>query len=139
MAGVPPRDPLSVRYDGAARLALHRAIIAQRSGKGVRVRINSPGPELRRLDVGGLTAHERAFTRACYYPVFKVPRNAGVKPRWSLKMTWDKGWARKGDRYGRQVTVRLYRYGAGRRHAEKHAQWITNDAARATPGQVGHV
>jgi hypothetical protein len=133
------RDPLSVAYDGAARRALHMAIIAHRTGRGVKVRIVSPGPELRRLDVGGLTQHERAFQRACYYPVFKVPRREGLIPKWSLKVTWAKGWERRGSRYGRTATLRMFRYGSGYRHASRGQSYVADPDKRATVDRIGDI
>ena len=77
------RDPLSVRYDGATRDLLERAARASRSRRAVIAWVPSPRGEVRRLDRGGRTAHERAWTRSMYYQVRIPPR------RWSLKLTWD--------------------------------------------------
>ena len=127
------RDPLSVAYDVRVRRVLLRAIVARRDRKGVPVWVVSPNPEFRHLDKGGRTRHERAFTRSAYYQVFKVPRNAGELPYYSLKLVWGPVQLRNGRR-GRVVQVRLFRYGSGRAHAEKSPQWITDDARRSVPG-----
>lgn len=131
MPGV--RDPLSVAYDPRVRRVLLRAIVARRNRRGVPVWVASPPAEFRRLDRGGRTAHERAFTRSAYYQVFKVPRNTGELPMYSLKLEWGKITFRHG-RWGRTVQVRLFRYGSGYKHAQQHAQWITDEARRSVPG-----
>jgi len=131
------RDPLSVAYDVRVRRVLLRAVRAHQLSKGasrgVAAFVASPAGEFRRLDRGGRTRHERAFTRSAYYQVFRVPRSAGELPVWSLKLTWGPIRFHRG-RWGRAVQVRLYRYGSGYRHAQQHAQWITSDAARSTAG-----
>lgn len=133
MPGV--RDPLSVAYDGRVRRVLLRAIVARRDRKGVRVFVQSPPAEFRHLDKGGLTHHEREFVRAAYYQVFKVPRNAGEMPMYSLKNPkWGPIENRGHGRWGRTAQVRLFRYGSGRRHAERNPQWITDDSRRSVPG-----
>ena len=128
---MPARDPLSVRYDQAARRALLAAIRARPAGHAVW--IASPGLELRDLDRGGRTAHERAFTRAAYYLVWRVPINADRIPDWSLKLSWGPV-TRRGDRYGRVVTVRMYTRASGVRHTRKHPRqsWAANEALRST-------
>jgi hypothetical protein len=80
------RDPLSVRYDLVADRALRRAIRASRHDGSVHLWIASPRDEFRRLDKSGYTAHERAFIRACYYRIFRVPLNAHVTPDYSMKL-----------------------------------------------------
>ena len=82
------RDPLSVRYDATARQALGRAMRASRAGRGVQVWVASTRGELRDPDSGGRSRHERAFSRAAYYEVWRRPINAGAIPTWSLKLTW---------------------------------------------------
>lgn len=131
MPGV--RDPLSVAYDARVRRVLLRAIVARRDRKGVPVFVASPPAEFRRLDKGGRTAHERAFTRSAYYQVFRVPRNERELPMYSLKLDWGKITYR-GGRWGRVVRVRLFRYGSGYQHARSRPQWITGDARRSVPG-----
>jgi hypothetical protein len=128
------RDPLSVAYDSRVRRVLLRAIIARRSDRGIPAFVQSPPREFRAPDRGGRTKHERAFTRSAYYQVFKVPRNLGELPAYSLRLDWGKIEFRHG-RWGRVVQVRLFRYGSGRRHAEQAGrQWITDDALRSVPG-----
>lgn len=103
------RDPLSVRYDGIVRQLAVRAARASRDRRGVLVHIASPRAEFGRLDKGGRTAHERAFTRAAYYLIFKAPINAGQVPMWSLKLDWsDDLAASSGGRLARPVVFRLY-------------------------------
>ncbi len=63
----PPRDPLSVRYDGVVRDLMTRAARAHRNSASVVAWIASPRGEFRHRDRGGRTAHERAFTRSAYY------------------------------------------------------------------------
>ena len=122
------RDPLSVRYDRSVRRALMRAAAAW-PRRAVQTWIASPGVEFRNLDQGGRTAHERAFIRSAYYQVIKVPQHNGEPQYWSLRLAWGK-IERHGDRYGRTVTVRLFRYrpGAGRGRA---SSYIDNPALRS--------
>jgi len=99
------RDPLSVYYDGYVRQVIIRAMRASRSGRGVRVWVASPRGDFARLDRGGRTSHERAFTRSAYYLV-KLHRDA-----WSLKLTWGPDTelrASSGRRLARPVMVRLF-------------------------------
>jgi hypothetical protein len=105
------RDRLSVRYDPTAARVLLRAARLSRERKGVTVWISSTRAELRQRDEGGRTAHERAFTRAAYYPVFRVPMREGRVPDWSLKLTWGADSELRpssGGRLARPVQVRLY-------------------------------
>lgn len=73
------RDPLSVLYDDIAWQVMLRAIRAGRRGAAVRIWIASPRAEYSRLDGGGYTAHERAFTRACYH-LLTGPRSSDERP-----------------------------------------------------------
>jgi hypothetical protein len=130
---VSTRDPGSRRWDRRARYALNRAVQAHAIGQAARVFIHSPGPQFRRLDRGGRTVNERAFTRAIYYPVYSVPRALGELPIWSLKLEWGPV-ERHGDRYGRTVAVRLFRYSSGYRHASRQARQYTAGDNRSTPG-----
>jgi hypothetical protein len=132
-SAVAARDPLSVAYDTRVRRVLIRAIVAHRNRQAATVFIASPPAEFRRLDQGGRTAHERAFTRSAYYQVFKVPRNNGDLPTWSLKLTWGPIRFHSG-RWGRIAQVRLFRYGAGYRHAQTHPQWVTGQIPKSTAG-----
>ena len=106
----PPRDPLSVRYDGVVWGVLNRAARASVHKAGVRVWIASPRAEFRARDRGGRTAHERAFTRAAYYKVWREPINEQRIPDWSLQLTWGDDVDRKPSsrgRLARPVLVRL--------------------------------
>ena len=129
------RDPLSTAYDTAVRRALLRAIRAHYAGQAATAFIASPGHEFRNTDRGGRTAHERAFTRSAYYQVWKAPQRAGQVPQWSLKLTWGP-IERRGDRYGRTVTIRLYTRGAGVRHNNRHPgrSWAGNPALQSHTG-----
>lgn len=129
------RDPLSVRYDRAARRLLTGAVAAHQQGKrgGVVAFIASPGREFADVDKGGRTKHERAFTRACYYLVMKVPQHRGVPQQWSLKLEWGP-IERRGARYGRLVRARLFLRSSGARHAAKNpgGSWRDNPALRSS-------
>ena len=106
-----PRDPLSVRYDGVADQVLQRAVRASVRRQSVQVWVSSPRAEFRRKDRGGRTDHERAFTRAIYYRVWRVPINAGVPPDWSAKLSWGADSERRASsagRLARPVQVRLW-------------------------------
>lgn len=105
------RDPLSVRYDAAVRQVMIRAIRASRSRRGVQAWVSSTSGELRHPDSGGRSAHERAFTRATYYLVFRLPLNMGEPPEWSAKLTWgDDGELRPSarGRLARPVRIRVW-------------------------------
>lgn len=132
------RDPLSVDFDPAVRRALNEARRKAPPRSVVRF-VASPIAEFRDLDKGGRTYHERAFQRSAYYQVFKVPRNEGVPPQWSLKVTWGK-IERRGGRWGRTVRLRLYQYGRGYSHIGRQRSsdaYVTNEALRARPGVIG--
>ena len=108
---MPSRDPLSVYYDGPVRQLMLRAARASLDRHSVRTWIASPRGEFGRLDRGGRTPHERAFTRSAYYLVFKTPIRAGQVPEWSLKLSWGADEdlrASSGGRLARPVLVRLY-------------------------------
>ena len=129
------RDPLSVRYDAAAFQALMRAGKASKSNRGVRVWIASSSRELRSRDAGGRTAHERAFSRAAYYRVWRVPLNAGQVPEWSLKLSWGDDSdlrASSGGRMARPVTVRLWPRAKARVRGER---WTDNPSLQS--GGIG--
>ena len=111
------RDPLSVAYDDAARQAVLRAARASRQGRGVRVWVASSRRELRDPDAGGRTVHERAFSRAAYYLIWRVPLNRGSMPEWSMKLTWGPDaelQPSSAGRLARPVTVRMWPRGAAR-------------------------
>ena len=106
---VPPRDRLAASYAAPARRALEAAIAADsKTSSGY---VASPGREFRNLDRGGRTAHERAFTRAAYSEVIQVPRRTGTPRRWSLQLDWGP-IEKRGDKYGRVVRLRMFRYGS---------------------------
>ena len=130
---MPERDPLSERFDPAVRRALLAAIRARPASHAVWVA--SPGPEFRSLDRGGRTSHERAFTRAAYYAVFRVPLNQGLVPDWSLRLTWGP-IERRGSRYGRTVQLRMFTRRSGERHNARHPgqSWVQNEALRSQVG-----
>jgi hypothetical protein len=127
------RSPGSARWDRRARYALNRAAEAFAIGQPAKLFIHSPGPQFRSLDRGGRTANERAFTRAAYYPIQAVPRAMGELPVWSLKLSWGPV-ERRGDRYGRVVSVRLFRYGSGYRHASRGPRYTAGEGAHP----IGH-
>ena len=133
----PPRDPLSVRYDTVVRDVITRAARAHRDGKSVTTWIASPRAEFRDRDRGGRTQHERAFTRSCYYLVFRVPLNARQVPDWSLKLTWgsdDQRRASSRGRLARPVQVRLFRRSAAR---VKGPSWVDDPARQSKLGEGG--
>lgn len=123
------RNPLSARYDAYARRLLLAAIRSRAErGRGVKAFIVSPAAEFRDLDSGGRTVHERELQRSLYYPVQQIPRQIararglgreGAVYDWSLKLRWGK-IENRGGRWGRTLTVRVYRYSAGRRHVARH-------------------
>lgn len=108
------RDPLSIDYDPMVRDILILAIRRHRNHqRGPIAWVASPRREFRQLDRGGLTAHERAFTRAAYYSVFRAPRNAGAPVHYSLVLEWDKTRKMPAPRgqVARAVRVQIYKYG----------------------------
>lgn len=110
------RDPLSVRYDGVVYDLMIRAGRASRQKAGVQAWIASPRAEFRHRDPGGRTAHERAFTRAAYWLIFKNAGQGGHSG-WSLKLTWGEDEDRRASsagRLARPVRVRLYPRGQAR-------------------------
>jgi len=119
----------------ARRLLL--AAIRARPGSA-RMFVHSPGGQFRELDQGArwrLTVNERAFTRAVFYQVTKVP------PRvWSADLDW-LGIENRHGRWGRVVRVRLVRYGSGYSHAEKRpgSSYVNRPELRHTgpPGRPG--
>ena len=131
---MPARDPLSVRYDLVVRQALVRAIRASRNRHAVTVWIASPRGQFKRLDKGGRTAHERAFTRSAYYQVFKIPYNMGLTPDYSLKLTWGTVLepSSKG-RLARACSVRIYPRSQARKPLAGRS-WRDDDAYRSVPG-----
>lgn len=128
------RDPLSVRFDGAAHEIISRAI--RFPGKTVLGSIDSgPGEP---VDDGGLTRSERAFQRALYHDqrIRKPRRNSGGP--WTLPQP---DWLA---RTGRTRLVRIMVVsdisGAvyARARIPRDGQWQHNDALKAgwqTPAQ----
>lgn len=101
------RDPLSVFYDGYVRQVMLRAIRASRNERGVAVWIASPRRDP--VDPRGLTAHERAFQRSCYYLMWRVYLNRELVPPYALKMTWtDETRPSSSGRSARRVNIRLF-------------------------------
>jgi hypothetical protein len=131
---VAARDPLSVNYDGAVHGLMVRAARAHRDGKSVQAWIASPRSEFRRRDVGGRTAHERAFTRSAYYLIFKGG-GTGKRSGWSLKLTWgDDGQRRasSGGRLARPVQIRLFA-----RARVSGPSWVDDPSRRSYIGEDG--
>jgi hypothetical protein len=110
------RDPLSKRYDTMARRVLVAAIRARPSA--YRVFVESPPREFRDTDQSGRTQHERAFTRSLYYHVVQIPRRRREPQQWSLRLVWGP-IERRGGRWGRRVTLRMFTVASGRRHTRK--------------------
>jgi hypothetical protein len=88
------RDPLSERYDAAARRLISRAtakpgrwaytVVARpRPGPQIIEWLRSKGLGLEDTDDGGLTTYQRAFQRSVYW---NVKHHSG-KP-WSLQREW---------------------------------------------------
>lgn len=134
------RDPLSIRYDATARQSVMRAISAGRSGRGVQVWVASSRAEHQAPDEGGRTKHERAFSRAAYYLVWRAPLNAGRVPDWSLKLIWGPDSAMQASSHGRMarpVRLRVWpRRGPKGGRDFAHAmpadrQWARNETLRS--------
>ncbi len=129
------RDPLSVQYDAAARQAVLRAARASRQGRGVRVWVASTRRDLKYPDAGGRSAHERAFSRAAYYLIWRVPLNRGASPEWSLKLTWGSDAELQPSSQGRlarPVTLRMWPRNAARVSGPR---WTDNPALQS--GGIG--
>jgi len=120
MAVAARRDPLSVRYDLAARRVLLAAMRA-RPGRA-RIWVGSPGRQFRDLDRGGRTANERALTRAIYYQTWRVPINLDVPVEWSPDLEWGPIENHAG-RYGRYLRLRLFTKAGGDRHRKGKRGW----------------
>ena len=111
---MPNRDPLSVQMDAQVRAVLIIAIRRLRNKqRGLLVWIPSPRAQFKKTDKGGLTATERAWTRAAYYAVFKVPRNSGQPVHYALTMDWDltRREPSSAGRLARPVRMTLHKYG----------------------------
>ena len=109
---------MSVQYDPGTHRLLLKAIRSRTAPRVAEAFIQSPPREFRALDYGRRTAHERAFTRSVYYLVLKVPQNMGAVPLWSAKIVWGPV-EKRGGRWGRQVRVRLFRYGSGQKYVSQ--------------------
>ena len=134
------RDPLSVQMDRQAWRALMAARRKHREGGGwVRVWVPSPARDLRALDPGGLTRHERAFRRALYYPVVQAPRRLGQAQVWSLRTEMVDGFVNRRGRWGRWCRVRLYRYGSGYRKvaSSPRTSYVHDPSLRSQIGDGG--
>lgn len=107
---MPARDPLSVRYDSYAGRAIDAAI-ASRSHAS-RMFVRSPIGSFRARDAGGLTDHERAFTRSVNYQI------RHDHTRWAVTIDWSPV-ENHGGRWGRYATVRLFTRAAARRYADQ--------------------
>ena len=132
------RDPLSIRYDATARQSVMRAIAAGRRGRGVQVWVASGRGEA--ADAGGRTPHERAFSRAAYYLVWRAPINAGRIPDWSLKLIWGPDSAMEASSHGRMarpVRLRVWPRGGAKGGREfayampAARQWARNEDLRS--------
>ena len=135
---MPSRDPLSVEMDTQARQVLMIARQRLRNKqRGPLMWIPSPRSQFRRTDKGGLTATERAWTRACYYLIFKVPRNNGQPVHYSLTMDWDlsRREPSSNGRLARPVRMTLHKYGTrgpgGGKMPPPGSGWI---GFQSTPG-----
>ena len=118
-----PRDPLSVRYDGAVSDILARAARASRQRKAVQAWISSPRAEFHDLDESGRTRHERAFLRSAYHQIRGQHIADGTLIQWSLQLTWGGNDALKPSRPGhfsRPVSVRLRPSGDARVTGERY-------------------
>lgn len=126
------RDPLSVEYDGQARLVVGLAIDQHEKRRQntrlvpyVRVRIDPARGQLVTLReaVAGnelrLSRNERAFQRACYYDGRIHQFTGRKKPlaRWSLKLEWEDPPIVPGR--PRYVRVQVFGDTDGARHAER--------------------
>ena len=101
------RDPLSPAYDGYVRQVMLRAIRAERQREGIYVWIASHPRE--GVDARGLTVHERAFQRSCYYLMWRAYIKRDRVPPYALKMTWgEETRPSSGGRYARRATIRLW-------------------------------
>lgn len=135
------RDPLSVRYDPTVRQVMLRAIRASRDRRGVQAWVASSRYELAHKDAGGRTAHERAFTRAAYYLVWRVPLNMARIPDWSLRVQWGTDAELRpssSGRMARPVRLRIWPRATGRRYAydlPAGKQWARNEELRS--GGIG--
>src|SRR5215469_4465158 len=99
-----------------------RAIRAERQREGVSVWIASPKRDP--VDARGLTAHERAFQRSCYYLMWRVYINRSRVPPYALKMTWSGDTRPSSEgRQARRVAIRLWLRSQAR---VRNAKWTTN-------------
>jgi hypothetical protein len=124
------RDPLSVRYDPAARSMIDRAIAGARRGRNIPGVIESGGHEQRETKGAGLSVSERAFQRALYHDerIHKAGKPSGP---WSLKVAW-------GERIGRRrlLTIRVFTDTTAARRVRADyglaQSYIKNPALRST-------
>jgi hypothetical protein len=120
------------RFAPFAHAAVMRAIRASRYGARVLVYVTSPRAEFRRLDQGGRTASERAFTRACYRLVFDGPAARGEPSDWSLKLIWrDQLTPSRAGALARPVALRIYPRSEAR---VSGPSWVRDEGfGRSTP------
>lgn len=127
------RDPLSYRYDGYVRQVMLRAIRAERQREGVSVWIASPRRDP--VDARGLTAHERAFQRSCYYLMWRVYITRGRVPPYALKMTWSGDTRPSSEgRTARRVAIRLWIRSQAR---VSKAKWTASPAGQSKVDETG--
>jgi len=127
------RDPLSRRYDNAARAMITRATEALTARPGapwVRGIVDSPPGDPRETRGANLTAHQRAFQRALYYHPLIYHRSDSKA--WSLKVEWEREGVRLGGPSRRIVRIRLFNDRSGSRHAEgARGSYVRNPALRS--------
>jgi hypothetical protein len=122
------RDPMSVRFDPAARRLIGRVIArfeAHQENPALSPWQDVSVPNLAfdfGRDKGGLSVTERAFLRALYYDSRIHQLTARAKPdaRWSLKAEWDQPPLIPGTARG--LRVRVFRDTQGARHAKRMRQ-----------------
>jgi hypothetical protein len=124
------RDPLSVRYDPAARAMIDRAIAGAARRRPIPGVIESGAHEAREPSGARLSASERAFQRSLYHDdrIHKARKDTGGA--WSLKVNW-------GERIGRRrlLTIQVFRDTTGARRVRRDygpESYVKNPAARST-------
>src|SRR5215469_741693 len=110
-----------------------RAIRAERQKQGVSVWIASPPRDP--TDARGLTAHERAFQRSCYYLMWRVYITRHAVPPYALKMTWSPDTRpSSGGRSARRVAIRLWLRSQAR---VSKARWTDSPARQSKVDESG--
>jgi hypothetical protein len=140
------RDPLSARYDPAARDLVTRAIRAfagsdAKDPRWIRAVVESPAGDQREpvygMSTRGLSVHERAFQRALYYDA-RVYHRSGEKS-WSLVVDWDIriSGQLEGRQQRRLLRVRVFRDTAGFRFVKRReGRSYARDPARRSVAAV---